>query len=130
ASESGLYAIPFLAAYNASKHGVVGLMATLARELRASGSAVTASVLCPGAVATSIVDNMPSDNQLSSATQTFRANVRAAVEGGMSPDEVGEKLIAGIGAGRFWIFTHEHVPAAALAQAQQMVADGTLPDLG
>ena len=52
ASESGLYATGWLAAYNVSKFGVVGLMTSLERDLRARGSSVRASVLCPGSVAT------------------------------------------------------------------------------
>ena len=58
ASESGLYAVGSLAAYNVSKYGVVGLMASLERDLRARGSSVRASVLCPGAVATDITTSI------------------------------------------------------------------------
>ena len=48
ASESGLYATAYLGAYNVSKFGVVGLMTSLARDLRARNSPVTASVMGVG----------------------------------------------------------------------------------
>ena len=56
-SMAGLLAVPRLGAYNVAKHGVVALMATLERELRAAHSAVRASVLCPGPVNTGIIAN-------------------------------------------------------------------------
>jgi NAD(P)-dependent dehydrogenase (short-subunit alcohol dehydrogenase family) len=56
-SMAGLLAVRALGAYNVAKHGVVALMATLQRELRAAHSPVYASVLCPGAVNTGIGRN-------------------------------------------------------------------------
>lgn len=53
-SMAGLIAGRKMGAYNVAKHGVVALMATLERELRAKKSAVTASVLCPGPIKTNI----------------------------------------------------------------------------
>ena len=47
-SMAGLFAGGFMGAYNVAKHGVVALMATLARDLHGRKSPVTASVLCPG----------------------------------------------------------------------------------
>jgi NAD(P)-dependent dehydrogenase (short-subunit alcohol dehydrogenase family) len=56
-SVAGLVAGAGVGAYNVAKHGVVALMATLERELRAAKSPVRASVLCPGAVNTDIGRN-------------------------------------------------------------------------
>lgn len=52
ASMAGLVATPGLGVYNTSKHAVVELSETLARELRPHGIGV--SVLCPLGVATRI----------------------------------------------------------------------------
>jgi NAD(P)-dependent dehydrogenase (short-subunit alcohol dehydrogenase family) len=53
-SVCGLTASVGFAAYNASKHGVIGLMRTLANELGPDG--ITVNALCPGWVRTPMLD--------------------------------------------------------------------------
>jgi SDR family mycofactocin-dependent oxidoreductase len=53
ASAAGLGGHPMIAAYSAAKHGVIGLVKSLAVELGASG--VTANCICPGSTATGIL---------------------------------------------------------------------------
>ena len=53
-SVCGLTTSPGYAAYNASKHGVIGLMRTLANELAPDG--VTVNAICPGWVRTPMLD--------------------------------------------------------------------------
>jgi NAD(P)-dependent dehydrogenase (short-subunit alcohol dehydrogenase family) len=50
----GLTASAGFGAYNASKHGVIGLMRTLANELAADG--ITVNAVCPGWVRTRMLD--------------------------------------------------------------------------
>src|SRR5688572_14325212 len=62
ASAAGLSATPFLGAYSATKHAVVGIAATLREEL--VGSGVGVSVLCPGVLRSGIFEserNRPAD---------------------------------------------------------------------
>ena len=56
-SMAGLISSGMMGAYNVAKHGVVALMAATERELRAKGSPITASVLCPGPINTNISRN-------------------------------------------------------------------------
>jgi SDR family mycofactocin-dependent oxidoreductase len=52
-SAAGTRPLPRLAAYSASKHGVVGLVRSLAADL--SGTSVTANVVCPGSMDTTML---------------------------------------------------------------------------
>lgn len=53
-SAAGVKGLPRLAAYSASKHGVVGLVTSMAAELGPSG--VCANVICPGSTSTTMLD--------------------------------------------------------------------------
>jgi NAD(P)-dependent dehydrogenase (short-subunit alcohol dehydrogenase family) len=53
ASLAGLYGAPYVSAYTASKHGVMGFTRALVPEL--SGSGVTVNAICPGYVETDMM---------------------------------------------------------------------------
>jgi len=59
ASVHGLVASPFKAAYVSAKHGVLGLVKTLALEGADSG--ITATAVCPGFVRTPLVESQLAD---------------------------------------------------------------------
>jgi NAD(P)-dependent dehydrogenase (short-subunit alcohol dehydrogenase family) len=107
ASMAGLGAMPGAAPYNATKHAVVGLSEGLYLELKATGSPVEVSVLCPGWVKTRIMERETTD------VQTPMANLigeiaRDGVENqGMDPSEVADQVVEAIRSDQFWILTHE-----------------------
>ena len=59
ASSEALGATPFISAYTASKHGVVGLTRALAVELGRSG--VTVNAICPGPIRTGMTEAIPDE---------------------------------------------------------------------
>ncbi len=135
-SMAGLLAGQMMGAYNVAKHGVVALMATAERELRARKSPITASVLCPGPINTNIsrhsVEFRPGggkpkgDGERAGRTA---ANIQATLEQGMPPDEVGDLVADAIRDDKFWILTHPRWAKGVQNQVEALRADQTLTDV-
>ncbi len=70
-SAAGLYPVPNLSAYSASKHAVLGLSDALSMELRDTGVGVT--VVCPGIINTPII-NTPMIRNIRSVTPSVPAS--------------------------------------------------------
>lgn len=95
ASTAGLKGYPYVAAYVAAKHGVVGLMRALSVELAAKG--VTVNAVCPGFTDTPLlagaVDNIVSKTGRSldaSRAELARDNPHGRL---ISPDEVAQTVL-------------------------------------
>ena len=132
-SMAGLIAAQMMGAYNVAKHGVVALMASTERELRAKGSNVRASVLCPGPINTNIsrhsVEYRPSRSKPKAdgaSAGKLASNIQAALEQGMQPNEVGELVAQGIAEQKFWMLTHPRWAKGVQNQVDAMRDDQTL----
>lgn len=96
ASTAGLKGYPYVAAYCAAKHGVVGLARALAVELKPSG--VTVNAVCPGFTDTPLLSTAA--GEIASKTGRSVSEARAALakdnaEGRLvSPEEVAEKVLS------------------------------------
>jgi NAD(P)-dependent dehydrogenase (short-subunit alcohol dehydrogenase family) len=122
ASVNGHKADVGIAAYNASKFAVVGLMESLLVDLRDGGSPVTASVLCPGPIATDIIKRAVGEDR------GKRDEEHALLNRGMQPDQAGRITIDRIKDGRFWIFTHDVMVDDTLRRRFEALAgDGSYP---
>jgi len=98
ASVAGHAGFAGLAAYCSSKHAVVGYSEALHHELRPK--AIGVSVLCPGFVNTSILDNQLTPKGSGDDT------LREAVAAGMSPQAVAAHALAEVWANPLFIFSH------------------------
>lgn len=85
---------PYVAAYTASKHGVLGLVRSAAREL--AGTGVTVNAVCPGYVDTPMTDQSVSDiaDRTGRTADEARAALAAKQPIGrlITPEEVAEAV--------------------------------------
>jgi len=131
ASTAGLQANANIGPYNVAKFGVVALTETLALEL-ADHDAINASVLCPGAINTRIVEserNRPdglAEHVDTDADVGFKERSSALLAKGMDPCEVADMVIDGIRTNRFWILTHEPWKQVMVDRAAALARDGSL----
>ncbi len=88
----GLYATPSAIAYVASKFAVLGLTLSMRGEL--SGKGVRATAICPGMIATNIIEQTPfqpgQESLRASVAKTFRSK-------GTSPAAVASAIVESIG---------------------------------
>jgi NAD(P)-dependent dehydrogenase (short-subunit alcohol dehydrogenase family) len=115
ASVSGLYHLPRMGPYNASKAAVIALSETLKFELDADGSPVGVSVLCPSWVRTNIsaaARNLP--ERLAYELTTDQAAQMAEYKGrrkvqqttALEPSDVAGQVVDAVLANRFYVITH------------------------
>ena len=101
ASIAAVRGLPYLAAYCASKHGLIGFTRALATEVRDSG--VNVHALCPGYVDT--VMTKEACEYIAERTERSEADARAYLEGQnsggrlLTPEEVAQSIL--------WLSTQE-----------------------
>lgn len=130
ASTAGFYATPSIAPYNVAKFGVVAITETLRRELDMRKSPIGATVLCPGAIDTKIVDsdrNRPKGVTAGSKPhQAFQDSARDLIAKGKKPEEVAAMIVDAIRENRFWIVTHPDWIDVLRERIEGMVDGGRL----
>jgi NAD(P)-dependent dehydrogenase (short-subunit alcohol dehydrogenase family) len=105
ASMAGLIHAPLMAAYNATKAGVVALSETLKIELEPDGIGV--SVVCPGFFRTGIARNMRATGaDVKNITHKLVDRAKAGA------DEIAHQIFEGVARGDFHILTHADGRAA------------------
>jgi NAD(P)-dependent dehydrogenase (short-subunit alcohol dehydrogenase family) len=127
ASVAGLFGAPFEAPYAVSKFAAFAATESLANDLVASGSKLRASALCPGMIATNILDSeRHRPGRLATEVtddQRFVAQfLGEAVDNGMDPTEVASKVVAAIRAEDFLILTHDSYREALEARLTDLLA--------
>jgi NAD(P)-dependent dehydrogenase (short-subunit alcohol dehydrogenase family) len=117
--------------YTTSKFAVVGMSESLFREL--ARHSIGVSVLCPGPVATGIIDHTegqrPSGERLPSKVNAILDASRQYLAAGTSPDRVGDMVLDAIRAGRLYIHTDNVVEELVKLRAQ-MILDALPSALG
>ncbi|MGI9612685.1 MAG: SDR family NAD(P)-dependent oxidoreductase [Acidimicrobiales bacterium] len=119
----GSYSGPYIVA----KHGVAALAETLYHELKAEGSSVGVTCLCPGFVSTDIVEatkrqsadapGAPKDE----AGERWLAYSGRALASGLDPSIVGDQVHDAVLADQFWLFTDEAWDSAIAERVDRIV---------
>jgi NAD(P)-dependent dehydrogenase (short-subunit alcohol dehydrogenase family) len=125
-----------LGIYTVTKHAVVALSETLYSELAQMQARVKVSVLCPGFVRTQIVEserNRPADLQdpdaaLTPEEEAVKAQIAAAVETGMPPEQVADRVFQAIENEQFYILTHPELNPM-IQQRMEDILQGRNPRL-
>lgn len=136
ASMAGLVSQPGLAAYNASKFGVVTLTEGLHHDLSLRQSRLGVSLLCPGWVKTRIAQaerHRPAHERTQPAaldplTARTGLAVMQAVENGLTPDEVAAMTLDAVRRKMFYILTHPQSRAGVKVRMSDILED-RLPSL-
>lgn len=114
-STAGILGFPGIASYVAAKHAVVGMTQAIWHELASTN--VSASVLCPGVVATNI--NTSERNRPGTAPGAVElSEFGSGHTETLTPEDVAVIVADAIVADRFWILPHEHYADQGLAVAQ------------
>ena len=126
ASIAGHVSSSFSAPYMVAKHGVAVLAESLHHELRAEGSTVGVTCLCPGFVNTDIVEaakrrdaGLPGTAKDEAGNRWLDFSARALATG-LDPAVVGDQVHDAILAGQFWLFTDEAWDDAILRRAEDI----------
>lgn len=130
ASVAGLFASPFMGAYNVSKFGVVALSETLFNELPITSPGVGVSVLCPSWVKTNIASsarNHPSGEAVDAGA--ISEVIETFISKGIDPTDVADAVAVAVKAGSFYILTHDDTPRAVELRTQAILTGGNPPNL-
>jgi NAD(P)-dependent dehydrogenase (short-subunit alcohol dehydrogenase family) len=133
ASVAGLITGPGMGSYCATKHAVVAMSECLHHDLSlAAGGKVKVSVLCPAWVKTRIADsgrNRPKEaaatggRALNEQEKMIEGMIRAAVESGIPPEVVADKVLKAVVEEKFWILTHTKTKKNIEKRMQSILED-------
>ncbi|QIB65518.1 SDR family NAD(P)-dependent oxidoreductase [Kineobactrum salinum] len=114
--------------YCTSKYAVVGMSEALRNELEAAGTGIGVSVLCPGPVATNIISHTimtrpgatPREEMSQEALNRIKEKDNLLRQG-VSIDEVGAMVLAGINKNSPYIFTDRFVESAVIERTERII---------
>ncbi len=124
-------------AYGVTKFGVVALSESLHFDLERAGARTKVSVLCPGYVATNIMEserNRPVELENASPSPTdpmaeaFVEWFREQLQNGLEPRSVGEQVLSAIREERFYILTHPEWNSM-IEHRMKRILDGQNPSM-
>jgi NAD(P)-dependent dehydrogenase (short-subunit alcohol dehydrogenase family) len=129
ASIAGLQVTPFMGPYTATKHAVVALSESLAKELELAKANVGVSVVCPGFVKTRIAQSDrnrpggPHGARADPIAEKFAAMLGQLVDSGITAEQVAEQIVAAIREPKFYVLTHKEMMPAVEHRMRQILGE-------
>jgi len=125
-----LSGVAFIGPYAATKVAVVSVSETLAQELAMAEVPIGVSVLCPSSTDTRVMESergRPAalgQEHRTEMAEAVRLSIRDSFTGptGLAPAQVADRVLEAIGAGQFWIITHNSEQPIAEARVAGMLA--------
>lgn len=134
ASQAGLMSGAGGVIYGATKHAVVRITEALYQQLLLDGSALSASVLCPGIIRTRIFSsgrNRPEDGQSgggdAAAEEAAREADRTWMADGLEPEEVADDVLRSIRAQQLYVLTRD-VPLDPIRTRMENILEQRNPE--
>ena len=112
--------------YVMSKHAVLSFTEGLRLEMELVGAPISISVVTPGPVATRIFRDAAIAGEGAAHHQQLMQNMVGA---GISGLEAGQRILAGISSGEFWVSTHPEMTASMAKQRAEHLAALATPTL-
>ena len=112
-SAAGIFGLPWHAGYSASKFGLRGISEVLRFDLRKHRIGV--SLVCPGAVATPLVETLEVvgvDRSAPSVKAVEKQFIRHAV----TPEHAAKEILKGVERRKYWVYTSPDIRLGHLAQ--------------
>jgi|TARA_B110000196_G_scaffold13550_1_gene10880 NAD(P)-dependent dehydrogenase (short-subunit alcohol dehydrogenase family) len=135
ASIAGHVSSPYAGPYNVGKHGVVTLSETLHHELKADGSSVGVTCLCPGFVSTNIVQATRERNSDEAGSGKDEKGDRwleiseRVLRSGLEPEVVAQQVHDAILENQFWLFTDNDWDSP-IARRNKEIVERNVPSIG
>lgn len=125
ASAAGLFTVPGLSAYCASKFAVVGYSEALFHDLRVRGTRIGVSLLCPSWVKTGLAMNEPATEEAprDAASDLALKLVTQAVNEGIDATQVAHMALDAVEHDRFYVLTHDTTRAGFSVRSADLLAD-------
>jgi NAD(P)-dependent dehydrogenase (short-subunit alcohol dehydrogenase family) len=129
ASIGSLGMMPTQAPYMMSKHAVLSFTECLFLEMQVRNAPIQVSAVLPAQVATRIFEDAPADLGSPMVSRQREMMHAMITQMGITPEQAGEIILAGIASGEFWVSTHPETTAAMAAARGAYLAALSTPTL-
>jgi NAD(P)-dependent dehydrogenase (short-subunit alcohol dehydrogenase family) len=120
--------------YGICKHAILALTEVLAADLAAAGSAIGATGLCPGIIATNLFHgsrNRPASltdgSAMSPSGAELRDHMHSVLSSGMPPSEVADLLVSAVRANQLYLLTDHEWDSRVTARHEAILAGAVGP---